>query len=66
MPSPGRMILIAKPVRLAVLMAVPEIPDYSLLTQKLGNAEGDLMSTTPASNCHYSHAANVLAIHREV
>lgn len=66
MPSPGRMVLIAKPFRLAVVMSVPEIPDYSLLTQKLGNTEDDLMSTTPASECHYSHAANVLAIHREV
>lgn len=32
-------------------MAVPEIPDYSLLQQKLGNAESDLMSTSPASKC---------------
>lgn len=63
MPSPGRMVLILKSFRLAVVMAVPEIPDCSLLTQKLGNAEGDLRSTAPAS---YSHAANVLAIHREV
>lgn len=66
MPSPGRMKLIAKPFRLAVVMSLPEIPDYSLLTQKLGNAEGDLMSTTPVFECHYSHAANMLTIHREV
>lgn len=32
MLSPGRMVLIAKPFRLAVVMAVSEIPDYSLLT----------------------------------
>lgn len=29
MPSPGRMNLIAKPFRLAVVMSLPEIPDYS-------------------------------------
>lgn len=52
MPSPGSIVLILKPFRLAVVMAVLEIPDYSLLTQKLRNAEGDLMSTTPASECH--------------
>lgn len=52
-------------------MAVPEIPDYSLLQQKLGNVESDLMSTSPASECcvvNYvvSYAGNVLAIHRKV
>lgn len=66
MPSPGRVVVIAEPSVLAVVMAVPETPDSSLLTQKLGNAEGELMSTTPASESRYSHAANVLATHRKV
>lgn len=35
------MVLIAKPFGLAVETALLEISDYSQLTQKLGDAEGD-------------------------